>query len=86
MAKILTTAILVNLCCLIPASAHTLPELLLLKFLPSTYTITAISWLPLLFHTLAILNRAAIFLIAGLFLSRYHFFLLFNLYFIAGFR
>ena len=26
------------------------PELLLLKFLPSTYTITAISWPPLRFH------------------------------------
>ena len=52
-----------------------LPELLFLKFLPSTYTVTAISWrLPLisqLFFTLAILKKASPFLKVGcMFLSR----------------
>ena len=46
MAKILITAIQVNFV-LIPSEAGMRqPELLLLKFLPSTYTIRAISWPP----------------------------------------
>jgi len=48
------------------------PEFLLLKFLPSTYTITAISWSPSLilqlFFTLAILNGSTPFFTARLFL------------------
>jgi len=51
-------------------AAQNSSELLLLKFLPSTYTFTAISWpFPLisqLFFTLAILNRTAPFFTAGL--------------------
>ena len=35
-----------QLCCLILALAQNSPQLLLLKFLPSTYAITAISWPP----------------------------------------
>jgi len=46
MAKILITTIQVNLCCLIPYSGQNSSELLLLKLLPSTYTITVISWPP----------------------------------------
>ena len=55
MVKNLITTIQVNLCCLIPGISTNWPELLLLKFLPSTYTITVISWPPSLisqpFHT-----------------------------------
>ena len=42
--------LMANLCCLIPASPQNSAELLSLNFLPLTYTITAISWLPLWFH------------------------------------
>jgi len=74
-SKILIPAIQVNFV-LIPNEAGmstNWPELLQLKFLPSTYTITAISCPPplisQLLFTLAILNRAASFLQLVCFLS-----------------
>jgi len=58
MAKILITTIQVNLCCLIPASLGISTKftwIVVIYFLPSTYIITVISWLPSLisqlFHT-----------------------------------
>ena len=69
--KILIITILVNLCCLIPTSPGISTKLLLLKYLLSTYTITAISWLPPLisqaFFTSTILNMATPFFTARLF-------------------
>ena len=55
MVKFLIATIQVASSQLHQESAQNLPELLLIKFLPSTYTITAISWPPplisQLFHT-----------------------------------
>jgi len=72
----LIKTIQVNLCCLIPASLRISTKftwIVLIKFLPSTYTIAAISWpsplISQLFFILAILNRAASFFTARLFLS-----------------
>ena len=78
--KILITAIQVNLCCLIPESAQNSPKLFLLKFLPSTQLVPSQPFFATLFDfpaffTLAILNRAAPFSTARLFLSTYHFIL-----------
>ena len=44
--KNLIATIQVKLCCLIPASLGLSEKLLLLKFSPLAYTITAISWPP----------------------------------------
>jgi len=71
--QILITTIQVN-CVLIPSEAgmrqHKLTRTVIIKILPSSYTITAIFWLPLWFHnffTLAIFNWATPFLQPGFF-------------------
>ena len=48
--KILITTIQVNLCCLILGISTKFTWIVVTKILPSTYTITAISWPPLWFH------------------------------------